>query len=140
MKHTINEMRRLIDNFNNVSINEGFLDDIISGGKTSWKRNVTGTYEEPIMIWVFPNKNNQAYIQNNFLNGKVNKKLMDLLDHKFGLNFFKDKKGHHTSSIFNIDDSKLPEISEFLSNIGLEKVDLGNGDYVFKGKLSLKNL
>lgn len=61
------EMRKLIDDFNtfnNKKLNEGFFDDMISGAKSSWKRNVTGTYKEPVWIWVkyYKNKDYQHYI------------------------------------------------------------------------------
>ena len=137
----IKEMRKYIDDFSlfNKKLNEGIFGDIVSGVKSSWKRNVIGTYQEPVYIWIF-NKNGETIIQNNELSGKVNIKLMDILNDKFKLNLDKDKNGYYTINRFYFDYSKLDEVSDFLTNIGLERKDFGDKNLVFKGKLSMKDL
>lgn len=135
-------MRKLIDDFktfNDKKLNEGLFDDIISGAKTSWKRNVTGTYKEPVFIWIF-NKNGKTTIQNNELSSKVNIKIMDILNNKFNLNLDKDENGYYTRNAFDFDYSKIDDVSEFLTNIGLERKDFDDTGLVFKGKLSMRDL
>jgi hypothetical protein len=136
------EMRKLIDDFNtfnNRKLNEGFFNDMVSGAKSSWKRNVSGTYKEPIFIWIF-NKNGKTTIQNNDLSSNVNIKIMDILNDKFNLNLDKDKNGYYTCNIFDFDYSKIDDVSDFLINIGLERKDFDNKGLVFKGKLSMRDL
>lgn len=135
-------MQKYIDNFKNFrksKLNERFFDDIVSGAKTSWKRNVTGTYKEPVFIWIF-NKNGKSTIQNNELSSKVNITIMNMLDTKFNLNLEKDKNGYYISNIYDFDYSKLEEVSNFLTGIGLERKDFGEKGSLFKGKLSMKDL
>ena len=137
-----NEMRKHIDNFRNFEkskLNEGFFDDIVSGLKSSWKRNVTGTYKEPVFIWIFT-KNEQTTIQNNNLDSRVNIKIMDMLNDKFDLGFNKDKNGYFMSNVFKFDDSKLDELSNFLIELGLERKDFETEGCLFKGKLSMIDL
>ena len=118
-------------------LNEGFFDDIVSGAKSSWKRNVTETYKEPVFIWIF-NKNGKTTIKNNELSGKVNIKIMDILNDKFNLNLNKDKNCYYSLSF--IEYSKIDEVSDFLTSIGLERKDFDDKSLVFKGKLSMKDL
>ena len=135
-------MRTHIDNFRNFEkskLNEGFFDDIVSGAKSSWKRNVTGTYKEPVFIWIFT-KNEQTTIQNNNLDSRINIKIMDMLNDKFDLGFNKDKNGYYMSNFFKFDDSKLDELSNFLIEFGLERKDFETEGCLFKGKLSMKDL
>ena len=136
-----NEMRKHIDNFRNFEkskLNEGFFDDIVSGLKSSWKRNVTGTYKEPVFIWIFT-KNEQTTIQNNNLDSRVNIKIMDMLNDKFDLGFNKDKNGYYMSNVFKFDESKLNDVSNFLIDLGLERKDFETEVCLFKGKLSMKD-
>jgi hypothetical protein len=136
------EMRKYIDNFRNFEkskLNEGFFDDIVSGAKSSWKRNVTGTYKEPVFIWIFT-KNEQTTIQNNNLDSRVNIKIMDMLNDKFDLGFNKDKNGYYMSNVFKFDESKLNDVSNFLIDLGLERKDFETEGCLFKGKLSMKDL
>ena len=136
------EMRKYIDNFRNFEkskLNEGFFDDIVSGAKSSWKRNVTGTYKEPVFIWIFT-KNEQTTIQNNNLDSRVNIKIMDMLNDKFDLGFNRDKNGYFMSNVFKFDDSKLDELSNFLIELGLERKDFETEGCLFKGKLSMIDL
>jgi hypothetical protein len=123
----------------NLKTYEGLLDDVISGAKTSWKRNVMGTYKEPVFIWVFTNKGIPR-IENKNLDSKVNTKIMDMLNDKFNLGFNKDKNGQYMSSIFKFDTSKLEEVSNYLTSLGLERSDFESEGCLFKGKLSIKNL
>jgi hypothetical protein len=129
-------------NFGNF--NESFIDDIVSGAKTSWEKNVTGTYKEPIWIWVkyYKNKNyEQCFIENKNLDGKVNIKLMDILNEKFSLGI--RKKNQYHGSLFEFDYSKLEDVSKYLIDLGLERKDFKRknaNDIVFTGKLSLKDL
>ena len=135
------EMRKYIDNFRNFEkskLNEGFFDDIVSGAKSSWKRNVTGTYKEPVFIWIFT-KNEQTTIQNNNLDSRVNIKIMDMLNDKFDLGFNKDKNGYYMSNVFKFDESKLNDVSNFLIDLGLERKDFETEGCLFKGKLSMKD-
>lgn len=118
--------------------NENYtLNDFISGAKTSWKRNVMGTYKEPVYIWVFT-KN--STIINNSLDDKVNVKIMDMLNDKFNLGFNKDKNGQYMSNAFKFDNSKLEEVSDYLTSLGLERKDFESEGCLFKGKLSAKDL
>lgn len=142
------EMRKLIDDFNtftNKKLNDGFFDDIVSGAKSSWKRNVTGTYKEPVWIWVkyYKNKDYQhCFIENKDLDREVNVKLMDILNDKFDLNLIKKGK-YYVGSTFEFDYSKLEEVSEYLTGLGLEREEFerkGVKDIVFKGKLSMRDL
>jgi hypothetical protein len=142
------EMRKYIDNFRNFEkskLNEGFFDDIVSGAKSSWKRNVTGTYKEPVWIWIkyYKNKDYQhCFIENKGLDGEVNIKLMDILNNKFNLNLSKSGK-YYVGSTFEFDYSKLEEVSEYLINLGLERKDFerkGAKDISFNGKLSMEDL
>lgn len=137
-------MKNLIDfkNFNN-KLNEGFFNDVISGAKTSWKRNITGTYKEPVWIWIkYYKDQEQCFIQNNGLDGNVNIKLMDILNDRFNLDFIKNGK-YYVGSTFKFDYSKLEEVSKYLISLGLERNDFkGKGikDISFNGKLSIKDL
>jgi hypothetical protein len=142
------EMRKYIDNFRNFEkskLNEGFFDDIVSGAKSSWKRNVTGTYKEPVWIWIkyYKNKDYQhCFIENKGLDGEVNIKLMDILNNKFNLNLSKSGK-YYVGSTFEFDYSKLEEVSEYLINLGLERKEFerkGAKDICFNGKLSMRDL
>lgn len=138
-----NEMRKHIVNFRNFEkskLNEGVFSDIVSGGKSYWKRNVTGTYEEPVFIWIFTRKKEQTIIQNNNLDSRVNIKIMDMLNDKFNLDFDKDKNGYYMSNVFKFDESKLDDVSNFLIDLGLEKKDFETEGCLFKGKLSMKDL
>jgi hypothetical protein len=119
--------------------NEGLFNDIVSGAKTSWKRNVMGTYAESVFIWVFTN-NGMPRILNKDLDSKVNVKIMDMLNDKFNLGFNKDKNGQYMSSIFEFDLSKLEEVSNYLTSLGLERKDFESQGCLFKGKLSVKDL
>jgi hypothetical protein len=135
-------MRTYIDNFRNFEkskLNEGFFNDILSGAKSSWKRNITGTYKEPVFIWIFT-KNEQTTIQNNDLSSRVNIKIMDMLNDKFDLGFNRDKNGYFMSNVFKFDDSKLDELSNFLIELGLERKDFETEGCLFKGKLSMIDL
>lgn len=130
-----------LSNYNNF-IKEGFLNDIVSGAKSSIKRNIIGSYNEQVWIWIkcFDNK---CFMENQWLDGDANIKLFDILNDKFNLNFTKKGK-YYQGSTFEFDYSKLDEISEYLISIGLERKNLGikkEDDVVlFKGKISLKNL
>ena len=113
--------------------------------KSSWKRNVTRTYKEPVWIWIkyYKNKDYQhCFIENKGLDGEVNIKLMDILNNKFDLNLSKSGK-YYVGSTFEFDYSKLEEVSEYLINLGLERKNFerkGAKDISFNGKLSTKDL
>jgi hypothetical protein len=138
----ISQLRQLI---REELIKEGFFDDVISGAKSSWKRNITGTYEEPVYIWIKcynKNKDYHCFLENKGLDNNVNIKLMDILNDKFNLNFNKER-GKYYSSIYEFDYSKLEDVSEYLIGLGLERDELerkGGKDISFKGKLSMKDL
>jgi hypothetical protein len=89
-------------------------------------------YEEPISITI-----EGDYIKNRHVDIEINRKLMKILDKKFGLNFGELSEKH------KIDKSKVYEISKFLTSIGLSKKETTIGDRVkltFNGKLTLKDI
>jgi hypothetical protein len=89
-------------------------------------------YEEPILITI-----EGDYIKNRHVDIEINRKLMKILDKKFGLNFGELLEKH------KIDKSKVYEISKFLTSIGLTKKETTIGDRVkltFNGKLTLKDI
>jgi hypothetical protein len=139
-------MKRNIKDFKNF--NEGFVDDIVSGAKTSWQRNITGTYKEPVWIWIkyYGAKNSyyeHSFLKNDGVGSQVNDLLMDIMDDKFSLNFTK-KGGRYVGTYFEFDYSKLDGVSKFLTGLGLERQDFERGnrakDIVFRGKLSKRDL
>lgn len=136
-------MGKHIDNFKyfgKSKLNEGFFDDIVSGAKSSWKRNITGTYKEPIWIWIKCLKDKQhCFIENKGLSGEVNIKLMDILNDKFNLNLDK-RGGYYVGSTFEFDYSKLEEVSKYLIGLGIERKDLEKDVILFNGKLSMRDL
>jgi hypothetical protein len=89
-------------------------------------------YEELVSITI-----EGGYIKNKFINLEVNRKLMRVLDSRFGLNFGEISEKH------KIDISKVSEISNFLTSIGLRKNETNIGDrnrLTFNGMLSLKEI
>ena len=89
-------------------------------------------YEERISITI-----EGGYIKNKFVNLDVNRKLMKVLDSRFSLNFGEISEKH------KIDTSKVYEISNFLTSIGLRKNETNIGDrnkLTFNGVLSLKEI
>lgn len=102
-----------------------------------------GNYEEPVWIWIKFYDEQHCFIENKGLDGKVNIKLMDILNEKFNLNFIKKGK-HYVGSTFEFDYSKLEEVSKYLKSLGLRNTENYSAnrvkEIVFNGKLSMRNL
>jgi len=126
----------MIKFFEDFKLNEGYFDDIISGAKISWKKNVTGTYEEPIYIWITRFKSKDCFIENKNLDfGQVNVKLMNILEDRFDVDYL--------GSTSKFDYSKIEEVSEFLVGLGLKKTEFKKPSQkiiLFNGKLTMSNL
>jgi hypothetical protein len=103
--------------------------------KRMYKKKV-GDYEEPIYIYITI-FDKTGFIKNEWMDTKVNKYLMELLDNNFNLNFI-------NGSVNKLDVDKISEIKNFLINkVGLQFMDFSNKnrkEYCFKGKMSVNEL
>jgi hypothetical protein len=110
-------------------------ESIFTTMKRMYKKEV-GTYEEPIYIYITI-FDKTGFIKNEWMDTKVNKYLMEVLDDKFNLNFIK-------GSVNQLDVNKFDEIKDFLTNeVGLQFMDFSNKkrkEYCFKGKMSVNDL
>jgi len=115
----------------NMKTFEGFIDNL----KNQWKRDITGTLQEP--IWIHINIfGNDVFMEQSFDN-KPNFKLKSIISNKFGIEF-------HGSGTARFTLEKVEPIIDFLESIGLEKHSFdkkkGAKEIIFKGKLSLEDL
>ena len=110
-------------------------ESIFTTMKRMYKKEV-GTYEEPIYMYITI-FDKTGFIKNEFMDTKVNKYLMNVLDDEFDLNFIK-------GSVNQLDVNKFDEIKDFLTNeVGLQFMDFSNKkrkEYCFKGKMSVNDL
>ena len=102
--------------------------------------------DKKIPIWIYINifNNGDAFIINEGMGQEVNRKLMSMMDDKLGLGFLFNKKSNDCPSDNKLEMNKLDEVSDFLTNLGLERIDTqqgrGSNKILFKGKLSLNDL
>lgn len=90
-------------------------------------------YEENISIVIEAGEGN-AYLKNRSFELEINRKLMKILDQRFGIGF---------SEKLKIENSKVEEISKFLTSIGLLRNETKTDNrvrIVFSGKLTLKDI
>lgn len=118
-------------------------ESIFTTMKRMYKKEV-GTYEEPIYMYITI-FDKTGFIKNEFMDTKVNKYLMNVLDDEFDLNFIRNKSGDVAGfSVNQLDVNKFDEIKDFLTNeVGLQFMDFSNKkrkEYCFKGKMSVNDL
>jgi hypothetical protein len=120
-------------------------ESIFTTMKRMYKKEV-GTYEEPIFIYITI-FDKTGFIKNEWMDTKVNKYLMNILDVYFDLNLLKDKSGDVARfSVNKFDVNKFDEVKDFLINeVGLEFINLSDKEnrkkeYCFKGKMSVNDL
>lgn len=122
----------------NILTFEGFFNNIASGAKT-WMKNVNEKNKVPVTFWI-KCYGKSCIINSPFYGEKssdVIVKLMEILKSKFDLKTTRADLMHWTLSV---DSSKLNDISDFLLDIGLERIDSTGSHYGFKGNLSMSDL
>lgn len=90
-------------------------------------------YEENVSI-VIETGEGSTYLKNRSFDLEINRKLMKILDQRFGIGF---------SEKLKVDNSKIEEISKFLTSTGLLKNETKSDNrirIVFSGKLTLKDI